>query len=161
MACSTLVLSTPLAAKETLITVNAVTMFPNVTTVVMMQIPRTTKAKGSRDQWARGASIQVHEIPPDSLELEDSRTPTSPPAFNPSHEKQDVYPPSRKRAVDQHVPQQEEYNPAILAARAIKTAVLHDARNIKGDDDHLSELRFGVNSAHEAKVQWDFIYAEV
>ncbi|KAF8558963.1 hypothetical protein OG21DRAFT_1503412 [Imleria badia] len=109
------------------------------------------KGKGKQRPVGSRASIQIHEIPPDSLELEDSRTPTSPPAFNPSHEKQDVYPPSRKRAVDQHVPQQEEYNPAILAARAIKSAVLHDARNIKGDDDHLSQLRFGVNSAHEAK----------
>lgn len=110
------------------------------------------KAKGKQKSVGSRASIQLHEIPPDSPDLENSRTLTSPPAFNLSDEKQNGYPPSRKRTVDQHVPQQEEHNPAILAARAIKSAVLHDARNIKGDDDDLSELKFSVNSAHEAKV---------
>lgn len=113
--------------------------------------------KGKRKQRPTGSrvSIQPHDIAPDTPELEDSRAPMSHPAFNPSHERQNIsheYPPSRKRAVDQHVYQQEEYNPAIQAARVIKSAVLHDARNITGSDNQLSGLKFDVNSAHEAKV---------
>lgn len=112
------------------------------------------KGKGKQRPTGSRIPIQPHDIGSDSPELEDSRT-SSQPAFNPSHEKQNIfheYPPSRKRAVDQHMYQQEEYNPAIQAARVIKSAVLHDARNITGNDNHLSGLRYSVNSAHEAKV---------
>ncbi|KAH0839621.1 Mechanosensitive ion channel-domain-containing protein [Lanmaoa asiatica] len=107
------------------------------------------KGKGKQRPPGLRASIQPHDIAPDSPELEDSKTPATHPAFSPSHENQDVfyeYPPSRK-----HMYQQEEHNPAIQAARAIKSAVLHDARNITGNDDDLSGLRFSVTSAHEAK----------
>lgn len=100
----------------------------------------------------KGKKKQGHlrDIPPDSPGLEDLKTPTSSFAFNPSHEKQDViheYPPSRKQ-----VSHREERNAAVRAVRAIKSAVLHDARHIKGDDDDPSGLRFSLNSASEAKV---------
>jgi hypothetical protein len=119
------------------------------------------KGKGRQRPTGSGPPIQPHDITLDSSELESSRTPTSHQAFSPSHDKQDTlheYPPSRKRVVDQ---QQEEYNPAVQAARVIKSAVLHDARNIKGNDDDLSGLRFSVDSAHEAKVLRDFISVKV
>jgi len=38
------------------------------------------------------------------------------------------------------------------AAKVLKTAVLHDARNIKGTSDDNQGLVFSVNSTHEAKV---------
>ena len=41
---------------------------------------------------------------------------------------------------------------ANTAAKVLKTAVLHDARNIKGKDVGLKALAWNVNSAHEAKV---------
>ncbi|KAG8218341.1 Mechanosensitive ion channel-domain-containing protein [Butyriboletus roseoflavus] len=112
------------------------------------------KGKGKQRPTDSGAFIRPHDITPDLSELEDSKTPTSRPAFYPSHEKQNItheYPPSRKRAAGQHMHQQEGHNPAIQAARVIKSAILHDARNITGNDNDLGELGFTVNSAHEAK----------
>jgi hypothetical protein len=38
------------------------------------------------------------------------------------------------------------------AAKVLKTAVLHDARNIKGKDAGLKALAWNVNSSYEAKV---------
>ncbi|KAG6378412.1 Mechanosensitive ion channel-domain-containing protein [Boletus reticuloceps] len=113
------------------------------------------KGKGKQTPTGSKAySHWLHDSAPDSPELEGLRTPTSPPDLDLLHENQDGshgYPPSRRRAGDQHMSQQEEHNPAILAVRALKTAVLHDARNIKGDDDDLSGLKSSVNSTHEAK----------
>ncbi|KAF8450863.1 Mechanosensitive ion channel-domain-containing protein [Boletus edulis BED1] len=112
------------------------------------------KGKGKQTPTGSKAySHWLHDSAPDSPELGASRTPTSPPDLE-LLEKQDGshgYPPSHRRAGDQHMSQQEEHNPAILAVRALKTAVLHDARNIKGDDDDLSGLKSSVNSTHEAK----------
>jgi len=110
------------------------------------------KGKGRQRPTGSRASIQARNFALESHDLEDSKPPTSHQPSNPSHDKQDIlheYPPPRKRAVDQP---REEYNPAIQAARVIKSAVLHDARNIKRNDEDLSGLRFSVNSAHEAKV---------
>ncbi|KAG9317165.1 hypothetical protein JVU11DRAFT_1357 [Chiua virens] len=113
------------------------------------------KGKGKQKPTDVGGPLQPHDSSP-SPELEDSTIPRNRTLFHPSHESQDtfhVYPPSQKRAVDHHTHQQEEYNPAIQAARAIKTAVLHDARNIKGTEDDPSDLMFSVTSAHEAKLE--------
>ena len=115
---------------------------------------------GAEDHKGKGkhrpTSFHPHDITPDSVELEDLRTTTGDSGLiNPSYERQDTsdeYLPSRKRAVDQHTRRYEENNPAIQAARVIKSAVLHDARNIKGSDRELKGLAFSVNSAHEAKV---------
>jgi hypothetical protein len=60
------------------------------------------------------------------------------------------YPPTQgSRSVDAHD------DPTIVtqAAKAFKTAVLHDARNIKGTSDVDQGLVFSVNSTHEAKVR--------
>lgn len=109
------------------------------------------RGKGKQKQ----ASSHPHDVTPDSLELEDLTRPTSHSPFDPSHENQDTFhenPPPRKHAAEQHTNRQEEYNPAIQAARVIKSAVLHDARNIKGSDKDLSGLLFSVNTTYEAKV---------
>lgn len=45
----------------------------------------------------------------------------------------------------------------VTAAKVLKTAVLHDARNIKGKDSGMKGgLIWNVNSAHEAKVSQHF-----
>lgn len=41
----------------------------------------------------------------------------------------------------------------LQAAKAIKSAVLHDARNIRGENEGLSSVMWNVNSTHEAKVR--------
>ncbi|KAH7916809.1 Mechanosensitive ion channel-domain-containing protein [Hygrophoropsis aurantiaca] len=78
------------------------------------------------------------------------------PSGTPSHSPQDKhspthkYPPTpvRRRSIDPH----DESDAAFVqAARAFKSAVLHDARNIKGKEDAMASLMFSVTSAHEAK----------
>lgn len=57
------------------------------------------------------------------------------------------YPPT-PRSVDPHT---EDPTIVVQAAKAFKTAVLHDARNINGATDGLEALVFSVSSTHEAK----------
>ncbi|KAG2043217.1 Mechanosensitive ion channel-domain-containing protein [Suillus americanus] len=61
-----------------------------------------------------------------------------------------TYPPtpSGPRSVD---PRTEDQTIVVQAAKAFKTAVLHDARNVKGATDELDALVFSVSSTHEAK----------
>lgn len=56
--------------------------------------------------------------------------------------------PSGSRSVDPHT---EDHTIVVQAAKAFKTAVLHDARNIKGATNELDTLVFSVSSTHEAK----------
>jgi small-conductance mechanosensitive channel len=56
--------------------------------------------------------------------------------------------PSGSRSVDPHT---EDNTIVVQAAKALKTAVLHDARNIKGATDELDALVFSVSSTQEAK----------
>jgi hypothetical protein len=58
--------------------------------------------------------------------------------------------PSGSRSVDPHT---EDNTIVVQAAKALKTAVLHDARNIKGATDELDALVFSVSSTQEAKVE--------
>ncbi|KAG1715974.1 hypothetical protein ID866_1198 [Astraeus odoratus] len=55
--------------------------------------------------------------------------------------------PARQMSIDQH----DDYNPAIQAAKVLKSAVLHDARNIKGKHSDLSGLVSSINTTYEAK----------
>ncbi|EIW82487.1 hypothetical protein CONPUDRAFT_54256 [Coniophora puteana RWD-64-598 SS2] len=57
-------------------------------------------------------------------------------------------PPSRRRSADNH---DEEANAVRQAAKAIRSAVLHDARNVKGKEADISGAIFGVGSNREAK----------
>lgn len=61
------------------------------------------------------------------------------------------YTPSRRTSVDGG---EGEEALVVTAAKVLKTAVLHDARNIKGKDTTTKGLLWNVNSAHEAKVRW-------
>lgn len=64
------------------------------------------------------------------------------------------YPPTpvRQHSADVHT---HDDDPTIVvqAAKVLKNAVLHDARNIKGTSDEQEGLVFSVNSTHEAKVR--------
>lgn len=61
------------------------------------------------------------------------------------------YPPTPVRRLSGTDQQHEDFNPAVQAARVLKSAVLHDARNIKGNNYDLSKLVSSVNTAQEAK----------
>ncbi|KAG2119101.1 Mechanosensitive ion channel-domain-containing protein [Suillus discolor] len=56
--------------------------------------------------------------------------------------------PSGPRSVDPHT---EDPTIVVQAAKALKTAVLHDARNVKGATDELEALVLSMSSTHEAK----------
>lgn len=62
---------------------------------------------------------------------------------------------SRSRRVTPQPTRSHEEDAAVVvqAAKALKTAMMHDARNIKGKETDLSKLGKNINSAHEAKVQ--------
>ncbi|KIK99690.1 hypothetical protein PAXRUDRAFT_465190 [Paxillus rubicundulus Ve08.2h10] len=117
--------------------------------------PKDKESKGKHRQRESRAFVKADETPLELPGLEhqltspnNSATNSPPETYAASHR----YPPrsARKRVVGQQIQQQEEYNPAIQAARAIKSAVLHDARNIKGNSE-LNGSVFGVNSSYEAK----------
>jgi len=62
------------------------------------------------------------------------------------------YPPTSSRwasSSDHH----DDYNPALHAARVLKSAVLHDARNIKGNNYDLTEVVTSVTTTYDAKVR--------
>ncbi|KAI6128463.1 Mechanosensitive ion channel-domain-containing protein [Pisolithus croceorrhizus] len=61
------------------------------------------------------------------------------------------YPPTPVRRMSGTDQQHEDFNPAVQAARVIKSAVLHDARNIKGSNYDLSKLVSSVNTVQDAK----------
>lgn len=61
------------------------------------------------------------------------------------------YPPTLVRRMSGTDQQHEDFNPAVQAARVIKSAVLHDARNIKGSNHDLSKLVSSVNTVQDAK----------
>jgi len=72
-------------------------------------------------------------------------TPTSNP--NPHR-----YPPNVKKPQSSFDASMELDTTLVNAAKVIKNAVLHDARNIRGKSEDLGGLSWNVNSAHEAKV---------
>ncbi|KAI6004122.1 hypothetical protein EDD15DRAFT_2222691 [Pisolithus albus] len=65
------------------------------------------------------------------------------------------YPPTPVRRMSGTDQQHEDFNPAVQAARVIKSAVLHDARNIKGSNYDLSKLVSSVNTVRDAKEAED------
>lgn len=79
--------------------------------------------------------------------------PVTPSGLNPNRELDSPhrYPPSPARSRRNSVDENEMTLAA--AAKVLKTAVLHDARNIKGKDSGLKALIWNINSTHEAKVR--------
>jgi len=60
------------------------------------------------------------------------------------------YPPNLVRRHSQVDAHDDDPTIVVQAAKAFKTAILHDARNIKGTSDEQAGLVFSVNSTHEA-----------
>ncbi|KAH8118525.1 Mechanosensitive ion channel-domain-containing protein [Phellopilus nigrolimitatus] len=82
-----------------------------------------------------------HNYPPKASPVEGSRSPHS-------------GTPGRRSS------EHEEDNTIVHAAKALKTAVMHDARNLKGNDDaEISGLGWSIGSPHEAKRLARSIYA--
>ena len=85
------------------------------------------------------------EMIPASLPPSRPTTPTS--NLNPHR-----YPPSVKNPQSTFDVSVELDTTLVNAAKVIKNTVLHDARNIRGENEDLGGLSWNVNSAHEAKV---------
>ncbi|TFK43314.1 Mechanosensitive ion channel-domain-containing protein [Crucibulum laeve] len=104
----------------------------------------------STDEYVqkRGIDNDIELMPPSSVSTSRPGTPSQ---FNPHR-----YPPSPKgsprQSVDTHTPSGEGGDTLVQAAKAIKNAILHDARNIGGNDDSdAAALSWNVGSSKEAK----------
>ncbi|KAJ6627437.1 hypothetical protein B0H10DRAFT_1779807 [Mycena sp. CBHHK59/15] len=97
--------------------------------------------KPKRKGKARGGD-EAHELDLRQPSAASSRPATPPPLPQSADASPHRYPPSRGEANDATL--------VGAAAKVLKTAVLHDARNIKGKDD-AAGMQWNVNSAHEAK----------
>ncbi|EGO01583.1 hypothetical protein SERLA73DRAFT_85328 [Serpula lacrymans var. lacrymans S7.3] len=121
-----------------------------------------TKGKKAKGKHKKPTTRVYHNLNESTVGTPMSELPSAtrtPPALHSPKDKDSPhkYPPTpgRRRSFDPH----EESEAAFMqAARAIKTAVLHDARGIKGGNDELGGLTFSVNSAHEAKRLAKAIY---
>ncbi|KAH7931366.1 hypothetical protein BV22DRAFT_1027599 [Leucogyrophana mollusca] len=117
----------------------------------------TGKAKKAKGKHKKHISRTVPKVDDSTACTPTSEQQLGSPSGTPSaHSPQDKpspshkYPPApvRRRSADAR----DESDAAFVqAARAFKTAVLHDARNIKGKEDAMAGLMFSVSSAHEAK----------
>ncbi|KAG2345149.1 hypothetical protein BDR05DRAFT_909272 [Suillus weaverae] len=109
------------------------------------------KGKGKHRQRDSTIIVASEDLEPSTTTPEFTSVATTPATHSPV-EKHTThkYPPtpSGPRSVDPHT---EDPTIVVQAAKAFKTAVLHDARNIKGTTDELDALVFGVSSTHEAK----------
>lgn len=86
----------------------------------------------------------------------DSPTPSTPPYARPGTDSLHRYPPSSPQ--DEKDKDKAETTALAAAVKVLKTAVLHDARNIRGKDSGLKALAWNVNSAHDAKRLAKAIY---
>ena len=118
---------------------------------------RSKKGK-ERRSWTLPSALSLGH---GSQSTSDTATATAP-ADQPYHSH--TYPPTTPlldlgngdrsgRAMPQPRRYHEEDTAVVQAAKVLKTAVMHDARNIKGKEDGPSGLSWNINSAHEAKVQ--------
>ncbi|KAI0080698.1 hypothetical protein K474DRAFT_1589318 [Panus rudis PR-1116 ss-1] len=99
----------------------------------------TTEPEADQQRRDHNLSVNPHAYPPSSA--------------TPSPLRSGAQTPKRKNSAETEEGAAElVQQAATTAAKALKTAVLHDARNIKGkDNDDLGGLVWNVTSAHEAK----------
>jgi hypothetical protein len=110
--------------------------------------PLTTKAKGKRKSgfWS----------PPEvSVETESSAH-QYPPKSSATHEKSGSGSPLSTRTIEEH--DNDAVHMVTQAAKVLKTAVLHDARNITGQSDADDGLVWNVSNSREAKRLARLIY---
>lgn len=124
------------------------------------------KTKGKQRRSWMWPSRQSSFGTPGSSAPMNAHTPPVPAVLNTTAH---TYPPSRAHSPEglavPHRPgtpasvagrhSQEEEAAIVHAAKALKTAVLHDARNLTGkvDNEGMNGMGWNVNSAHEAKVR--------
>lgn len=114
----------------------------------------TKKGKGKHKQRDSNSSVHLEESSSNSPAQGGSRATTA------NHSPVDTekhathkYPPTPVRQHSGDVNHDDDPTIVLQAAKALKNAVLHDARNIKGTSDEQEGLVFSVNSTHEAKVR--------
>jgi hypothetical protein len=110
---------------------------------------RKGKGKGKRKQRDSKTFVALEESTTNTPEYTGSSV-TTPATHSPADKHTThKYPPTpvRQRSVD------DDPTIVVQAAKAFKSAVLHDARNIKGTVDEQEGLGFSVGSTHEAKVR--------
>ncbi len=77
----------------------------------------------------------------------------SPPSGSSAHAHR--YPPNRHADADADSRDDDGIGAmATTAAKVLKTAMLHDARNIKGKEQTTADLGFAISSPHEAKASY-------
>ncbi|KAG1857229.1 Mechanosensitive ion channel-domain-containing protein [Suillus tomentosus] len=113
---------------------------------------KKNKGKGKHQQRKSTIITASEDLESSSTTPEQSASIATTPVPHPSVDNNMThkYPPtpSGPRSVDPHT---EDPTIVVQAAKALKTAVLHDARNIKGATDELEALVFSASSTHEAK----------
>lgn len=123
------------------------------------------KGKGKRDgrrwqSWLGKYSRQgsnATTVPDPSVGIEMIASPIQSRPMTPSGLNPHRYPPSPRGSVD--VSGERGEATIVQAAKVIKAAVLHDARNVKGKEHE--RMTWNVNSAHEAKVRLVFLLPRV
>lgn len=121
----------------------------------------SVKKKGKqRKSWLGGykradAVTESHQMesPPSKSARLRSRSPSDDMHGGRSTPGVHTYPPTSpdRRSVESHHSGDDVIN---QAARAFKSVVLHDARNIKGKEGGSDGLAFSITSPHEAKVSY-------
>lgn len=100
----------------------------------------------AKDKKNRMSAVSTRTVTPDPEAMANSRgtmdSPSSP------HR----YPPVSPDGVQRRTSDGSDEMVVMQAAKALKNAVLHDARNIQGKEGETGGLVWDVTSAHEAKV---------
>lgn len=119
-----------------------------------MSYPESSGRRNADGYGKRENADNEMEMVPPSLPPSRPTTPT----FNPNPHR---YPPSVKNSRSSFDASVELDTTLVNAAKVLKNAVLHDARNIRGKDDDLGGLSWNVNSAYEAKHLARSIYTRL
>jgi hypothetical protein len=118
---------------------------------------RSKKKKKGKQKRSVGPVEKEHSgnTLSNTVKSEVPSTPATPSGLNKNHHATDSthrYPPSGSTTPARRNSWDEGDTTLITAAKVLKTAVLHDARNIKGKDAGLKPLAWNVNSSREAHV---------
>ena len=105
---------------------------------------------GKRGSGPIGTSAEMTPISPTQPEWSRGPHPDSPSPPPGSSIQAHTYPPNHRSEAE--TDDEGIGGVASTAAKAFKTAMLHDARNIKGKDHTAADLGFAISSPHEAKV---------
>lgn len=105
---------------------------------------KARKGKAKDKKKNRFSAVSSRAVTPDPEGMMNSRGGTD----SPSHR----YPPVSPDGVQRRTSDGSDEMVVLQAAKVLKNAVLHDARNIQGKEGETGGLVWDVTSAHEAKV---------